>query len=79
MNGKYAKTVKLMNTIQLFGWIIAASSLIGWVWLLSNAGFIGATVNALPAFVMGLLLMAVSHIAGLLIDIAVAVRDEAKT
>ena len=74
MNGKYGKTIKLMNTIQLFGWIIAAGSLFGWFWLWSSADFISATVYALPGFVMGLLLMAVAHIAGVLIDIADAVR-----
>lgn len=70
MNGDYSKTVKLLNVLQLAGWLVMIAGIIGGFVVYDSAGFISAVIAGGPVFVFGLFLMATAQVAGVLIDIA---------
>lgn len=70
MNGNYQKTIRLLNIIQLCGWIgLLVFLFVGWR-AYSEAGFVVDASATGESIVGSLLLMAVAHLGGILIDIA---------
>ena len=76
MNGKYDTTIKLLNILQLLGWLGMVIGLYGLYRVYSDAGLLQAMMVAWPTVIASMILMAGCQIGGVLIDIAIAARAE---
>ncbi|MFV1535198.1 hypothetical protein VWX96_17310 [Phaeobacter sp. A90a-4f] len=70
MPGRYQTTIKLLNVIQILGWIIAAISLFSGYQTYLSHGLLVSGLSIAPSLASGLLLMAAGQVGGVLIDIA---------
>lgn len=70
MTGNYTKTIRLLNIIQLLGWLgLVASLYAGWK-VYAVGTFVEALALVGPSALISLVVMAACQIGGVLIDIA---------
>ncbi len=70
MNGNYKTTIRLLNILQLLGWLgMIGGIYAGWR-IFNAAGFLEAVVAAAPAVMSSMGVMALCQVSGVVIDIA---------
>ena len=74
MDGNYKTTIRLLNILQVIGWLTAIGGLFFGFRVFQTDGLMLAMLNFAPTTLAGLILMAGCQVGGVLIDLARSAR-----